>query len=247
MPDMPYIMKCGNYVIEDGMTKFQTSSPMLHNLRYLVDIEHAEASVPSDKERILEDIRNDPAVTVETLNQRIEMVISAAEGCAYDKYHSVIASAACGDERALEVVLMDPEAAIHAAFCGFKVLLEKALLQSKCDLSLTDSLGRTALICAALHGHSNCAKVIIEKDRRRVYDKCQHVTVLMEAAYHGHAECLEVLLQYIKDIDESIIHMTDPDHDNDTAIDYAFIKDHHKCVEILQNYGAEVSSHRCYH
>ena len=243
MPDMPYIMKCGHYCIRDGMTKFDVNLTMLRNLSVFVDIENAEASVPSDKERILEDIRNDPKVTVDALNKRIKMAISAAEENFYDG-HSIIASAACGDQRALEVVLMDPEATIHAAFCGFKVLLEKLLEQSNCDLSLKDSDGRTALICAAMHGHSECARVILEKDKSCIHDMHDDQTVLMKAVFpEGHPECLEVLLKYVKDVDESIIHKTDPHHEDDTAIDLALHVHHDDCVKILRKYGAEVSDH----
>ena len=65
--DMPRIMKCGSYRMNsDGSVEFDSKAELLMNLAISIDINNAEATVESDKSRILADIQN--TLTIDGLN-----------------------------------------------------------------------------------------------------------------------------------------------------------------------------------
>ena len=70
MENMPYILKCGRYVKkEDGSLAFESNGGMLEKLSYLVNIEKAEATVESDRLRIIGEVRD--TVGIDRLNSII--------------------------------------------------------------------------------------------------------------------------------------------------------------------------------
>jgi hypothetical protein len=56
-PNMPRVMKCGKYILgRDGSVTFESNSAILLKLAHLIDINDADATVASDKSKILSDI-----------------------------------------------------------------------------------------------------------------------------------------------------------------------------------------------
>ena len=55
---IPYIMKCGSFSLDGkGDVHFNANGYMLEKMIYLVNVEKAEATVASDRERIIESIK----------------------------------------------------------------------------------------------------------------------------------------------------------------------------------------------
>ena len=108
---MTLVMKCGNHVIDSssGSVRFESKADVLYKLSMLVDISKAEATVASDKARILHDIEQQQSGGIEHLNQVIRGVLSGAHMLAsYGDKGPTVQCAACGDEDAISIVLFDP-------------------------------------------------------------------------------------------------------------------------------------------
>ena len=143
MVGTPYIMKVGQHVLRaDGSLAF-IPAPEEHATGSLlsVDVEKAEATVESDRQRIIDDIV--AGVGVDKLNSTIRGAI----GAAMDIKNSAMQCAACGDADAIQTVLADPKSIFDISAGGFEGLL-KALLDSDIitDIDMKDDDGSTALI-----------------------------------------------------------------------------------------------------
>jgi ankyrin repeat protein len=87
-----------------------------------------------------------------------------------------------------------------------------------------DHNGRTALMLAAMNGHSENVKLLIKHDIN-AKDMDGH-TALMYAAMNGHYECVKLLLEY-----EADIHIKDKN--GYTALLYASENGYTECVNML--------------
>lgn len=77
MEDMPILYKCGSHLrLPDGSVEFKPDWQMLENLKMLVNVMKAEATVESDKERILRSIAN--GAGLDALNRVIRGAIQGA-------------------------------------------------------------------------------------------------------------------------------------------------------------------------
>lgn len=147
MQGMPIIMKGGSYALreDDGAIIFEPDWLMLWRLMDLVDISKAEATVESDKERILNDIVN--GVGVNRLNSVIRGAIAGAYSAAFLEDSIVVQCAACGDSEPLKQTLSNPTSIFSAAASGYLNLLAK-ILDSGVDVNLkSDHSGSSNLSC----------------------------------------------------------------------------------------------------
>jgi hypothetical protein len=109
MDGMPYIMKVGHHVLgEDGSLAFKSAPEnMLQVLYYSVDVMKAEATVESDRQRIIDSVA--AGVGVDKLNSTIRGAIMASMVIE----NSTMQCAACGDADAIETMLADPESILE--------------------------------------------------------------------------------------------------------------------------------------
>jgi hypothetical protein len=119
---IPYIMKCGSYEVdENGGVCFKSNKEMLKRMIYLVDVNKAEATVASDRERIIADVEK--TVGKKTLNSTIRGSIIA--GFFSDENSALVACAACGDEEAIRLLMEDPSSILNIAKGGYIGLLRR--------------------------------------------------------------------------------------------------------------------------
>ena len=104
MADMPYIMKGGSYELtnDERIVKFVPNNEMLKKLVWLVNVEKAEATVKSDYERIIRNIRD--TIGVEKINSAIRGSILGALFATENYDCDMVQCAACGDPEALQMV-----------------------------------------------------------------------------------------------------------------------------------------------
>jgi hypothetical protein len=132
---IPYIMKCGSYSLDGkGDVHFNANGNMLENMIYLVNVEKAEATVASDRERIIESIKKD--VGMEALNSIIRGSIIAGVVFAKNKKSALIGCAACGDQEAIELMMEDPSNIFDIAMGGFIDLLQRLVCEGGADVLL---------------------------------------------------------------------------------------------------------------
>lgn len=275
MPDIAYIMKCGSYVkvqelVESGEVKVENGKVEFHNstmfgepkfieffedpftterLISSVSIESADATVESDKERILNDIRN--GVGVAAMNKCIKNAIWIIASSAMDRNFrlSVVQSAACGDEYALQLAFSDPTATLTAALLGFKSLLKKLLQIHSSSLSVirstyygdylcTISILDEALIGASTGGFLDCMKMLVDFGANVLAftEGAQDMTPLIAATSHGHYDCVKFLLEKDSSNINACIERSSNFY---SALDIALERDFQDIVELLRYYGAE--------
>ena len=167
MPEMPFILRAGSYKIsENGDISFQNSSKMITNLHHLVNVEKAEATVESDRERILGGIRQDTGGGIGRLNRAIRgaVAVGADGGGGGD----VVRCAACGDEEALREVMSSPnDHLINVARGGFIRLLRGIVdnnESSPVNVNAAKSTGWTALMAASHGGHDGCVGLLLSME-----------------------------------------------------------------------------------
>lgn len=164
--DMPIIMKGGSHLHdanEDTVT-FIPDAVMLRRLSYLIDITNAEATVQSDKDIILSNIKQ--TIGVDHLNHIVRGVISGARGFALLENSAIVGCASCGDRNALAQIFSDKQNSILAvAAGGFESLLIQLLNYGDGDdvdvNAKGGKAGMTALMHACKGGHAGCAKMLI--------------------------------------------------------------------------------------
>jgi hypothetical protein len=229
MPGLPFMMKVGQHVLRaDGTLEFiPAPGDMIHNLYYSVDVEKAEATVQSDRQRIINDIV--AGVGVNKLNSTIKSAM--AEG---NTTNSTTLCAACGDENAIQTVLADPENIFDICGGGFESLL-KALLDSDIiadiDMRMKDeNNGATALTCASFQGHESCVRVLLEAGADKDAMGPGR-TPLACASYNGHESCVRALLE--AGADTEIL-----DYEGWTALEIASDFGHESVVQALLESGA---------
>jgi hypothetical protein len=161
MPNMPYILKGGSHELTNdaSIVKFIPNTRMLEKVVFLVNAEKVEATVASDKEHILQGIRD--GVGIEKLNSAIRGSISGACGAAKIEDGATIQCAACGDAEALQNVLAKKSSILGFSCGGYIGLLEKLLSHDDVNVEeATDNQGMTSLMVASPGGHVVCIEVM---------------------------------------------------------------------------------------
>ena len=156
---MPIIMKGGSYALResDGAIMFEPDWLMLWRLMDLVDICKAEATVESDRERIINDIVN--GVGVDRLNSVIRGAIAGAYSAAFLDDSIIVQCAACGDSESLSQALCSPTSIFSASASGYLDLLAKFLtsgvdVNSRCSHNGTVNLYITISIFFPQYYHN---------------------------------------------------------------------------------------------
>lgn len=225
---MAIIMKYGSCTA-DG--KFISgNSDMLWKLEQFVDIRNADASVMSDKVRILDDVSKRPG-GADGLNQAVRGIMAGARSCSSNPG---IQCAACGDVHAVNQLMLDPNTSLlNAAAAGYLGLLDR-LLSRGVDVDARDSKRMTALMMASAGGHTACVEVLGKLGANVNAIDSSTQTVLMWAAQGGHLSCVELLIK-------SGARVSMCDSNGRTALAYAAESGHLSCLQLLVRYGASVA------
>ena len=131
----PIIMKGGSYRLEgpegQRVMRFEADQDMLKKMYYAIDVNDAEATVPSDKAMIFSKIHSYEE-EVAGFNRRVRGVLAGAEEAC--KYPDLLC-AVCGDAAAMAVVRGQPEKFfISAAAGGYLAVLEGQFTTMTYDL-----------------------------------------------------------------------------------------------------------------
>lgn len=180
--------------------EFEPDKDQLINVLHLVDVESAEATVPSDRERILRAVHD--GVGAVALNNSVRAAINGAVSAALNmpEMPRMACALACGDDGLLKEVVGAPEKwrrAMLTAAAGGHVAILTALLDARADphAPIEDSpSGITPLHAAARAGGPEVVRVLVErKGDPNIADKDGH-TALFLAAQHDQVESATVLL-----------------------------------------------------
>lgn len=199
------VMKGGSYELDTQIdnisVKFTPNSDMLHTLAQIVDVYNAEASVPSDRVRIIKEIEASPG-GIDALNSTVRGILSGSELCSNNP---LVLAAACGDKHAIKELESKPNFIVEAAAGGHLTLL-KHLIDKGADVNFEADLKpyftvhyrekklHTALMAAARGGHLECCQALLQvgaKVNARDKDK---VTALHYATSYGHDKVVQILL-----------------------------------------------------
>ena len=124
----------------------------------------------------------------------------------------------------------------HAATRGDIDTL-RALLDAECDTShvgAQDWAGRAPLMCAALSGHTDCVRLLLQRGADVNKHSWNGNTSAHYAAEHGHKEALLVLLDGGCDVDAT-------DDLDMTPLMCAAQHGHTECAQLLLERGADAS------
>ena len=150
-------MKCGSFSLDGkGDVHFNANGDMLEKMSFLVNVDKADATVASDRERIIESITND--VGIEALNSIIRGSILAGIIFAENEKSALIGCAACGDQEAIALMMKDPSNIFDIAMGGFIDLLRRLVDEGGADVNAANKDGLTAVILASHGGHLECIK-----------------------------------------------------------------------------------------
>ena len=163
--EIPIIFKCGAYHINEKCNfEFKSNFEMLSLLYDKIDINNADATVKSDKTRILNDIESE--FGIEKLNKVVRGVLKA--GLAFNSYPDMnrtaqyIQNAACGDQVAKSIVFQDLSNNLRIASIGGYVRIVEELLQKGADVNHKCQIGTTALMRAARAGHLRVLELLLK-------------------------------------------------------------------------------------
>ena len=228
------VMKCGSYRLNaDGSVRFESKTCLLGKLSRLIDIKHAEATVESDKNRILTDIQG--SLTIDYLNGVVRGVLAGAEGIAdLGDNGSAIQCAVCGDVEAIKHVLSQPSQNILAVAGGGYVKLLEMLLDAGADVNTTNEDGDTALIYASDGGHVSCISLLLDRGACPDARESSGCTALMIASRGGHVASIERLLAAGVDVNAK-------DNGGRNSLVMAAEGGHIAAVEILEKNGALIA------
>jgi hypothetical protein len=103
--DTPLVLACGKHALKrfvshESQRYFETNTALLYNMQFLVSVEHAEATVASDKDMILDRVRS--SVGIDTVNRRVR---GAIVGAMVASRAPAVSFAAVGSRGLLEEVL----------------------------------------------------------------------------------------------------------------------------------------------
>ena len=216
--------------LDNGELNFVANKRMLFNMYHFIDVANAEATIQSDKDRILSCIQESPG-GIDWLNSKVKGLINGAYAC-----ESVVQLAAFGDEHALSTMLALPFAIHSAASAGYLKLLVVILLDGS-NIHKTNNEGLTAMMCAATGGHTGCLEVLLQRNASDVHiTRSNGMNAFLMAAEGGHVACLNLLLS-----NGSNIHETNGGRQ--TSLMLAAARGHFDCVDLLLQQGCDVYWH----
>lgn len=192
--DMPIIMKCGRHVVSfDGSVTFESKDNMLFTLAQFIDIKNAEATVASDKIRIIDDIEK--SLTVDRLNDVVKGVLIGAFGISVHQ-GNYVQCAACGDSGAIQKIYKNTEESLLAAASGGYTTLVNMLISR-----VSYDCKNLALYCASASNHLRCIEVAINNGANVNHGSgTDGVTPLIAACFAGSINCVELLLANGSDV-----------------------------------------------
>jgi len=233
--DMPIIMKCGSHKVNsDGSIEFESKSDLLKNLFFLIDINQAEATVESDKERILSGIQDH--FTVEGLNGVIRGVLIGALVIAiFGDIGSIVQCAACGDRSALQFIMTDPTKSVFAvAAGGYKKILQM-IIKTRVNVNAKDNVCWTALMHASAGGHVSSIDMLIARGADVNAKDNDGRTALMDASLGGHVSSIDMLIARGADVNAK-------NNNGGTALMAASVGGHVSSIDMLIARGADVNA-----
>ena len=242
MPHIKYIVKCGKHKMtkteesredtEEKVTRvsidFIESARMLENLHHIVDVESADATVPSDKEKIIDDIRN--GIGIDKLNS---VIVGSLQGALAGKSFiggssSMVQCAACGDEDLMDLITEDKQSILMAAANGFTDLLEKLLVRSNHLIYERGKYGFSLLHFASAGGHDDCVQLLLKYESLDInIGNVGGDPPLMYASKLGHVSTVHILLQ------NEAIDVNKKNCNGKTALMLAYANDHPKVVAAI--------------
>jgi ankyrin repeat protein len=236
-PYINVVMKCGSHDFQCGYLRFEHNASMLLGLIWFVDVSKAEATLESDRIRILTELESKGGVR--KLNSMVASTMRGAFTISTTVQSVQLQCAACGDPGALQNITHDKEYAVEymcaAAGGGYENIVELLRETANLSSSVKDKDGWSPLMHAADRGQLQVVKRLLEgtdshedeantKGLRRVHGSFDFAMLL-------HAP---LLLRDINkaDIESSILSRTET-----TAVMLAAARGHVEIVEALMEYG----------
>lgn len=267
----PIFMKCGNYKIEaDNSLDFVEDNEMCNKLYELVDVNNAESTVPEDKAKIMNELKEVPG-GIPRVNNLVRGFINGA------KFNNpTVSCAVCGDKEALEQVHGNPKKYINAVASGsYLNLLEEMLVPGlnlearNYDISSIEGKGNTVLIAAAAGGNLDCLSLLIQKGAKINASNDFGINALMAVSIGGFTDCAKRLIAEVgcdvhaqdKALRTAILFATQGGHlgclellieskvdlnitsnDGRTALMLASVGGHLSCAKLLVVKGADLTT-----
>lgn len=239
--DMPIIMKGGSYTMVDkckSLFEFVPNTKMLYNLSWTIDIINAEATVLSDKEMILDQVRGSDRSGIEKLNSKVRgTIVSAFEFSKRDvSIAGIVQNAACGDSSSLALVLAHNDYFLGICIGGFTALLrDYRILQTyKGDINAKlDSFGNTILINTCWGGHTDTVSLLIDMGADINMQNSNGSTALIQTCIRGHTDVAKLLIAKGADVNMQ-------NEDRTTALLRACREGHTDTAKLLIDEGADI-------
>jgi hypothetical protein len=196
---MPLIVKYGSYILNsDGSVVFESKENLL-GFYPKIDIAKAETRLTSEKAYVLSDLYN--RLGVVDVNQILKRVLAGAHGHSFietSSWKMIVASiqcAACGDEGALNTVIMSgTDSVIASAAGGYTLLMETLLNYFRGSITKFDIL--KALMWASVGGQLGCVEVLIANGADINAKDTDGMTALDYASLGDHRTVMEILKKY---------------------------------------------------
>ena len=174
----PLVFACGKHALRRcgsaaSERYFETNTALLYNMQFLVSVEHAEATVASDKDMILDRVR--ASVGIEIVNR---LVRGAIIGAMVASRAPAVSLAAVGSRGLLDEVLGG-----LATFDGGVGEKQRAALEAAVDAACAAAAGGHRGILTEVFAAISAVEGAAEA--ARVADS-DHVTPLMHAVQGGH-------------------------------------------------------------
>jgi ankyrin repeat protein len=245
---MVIVIKCGNYVLgQNGSVLFKAKPWLLHRLCTFVDVDKADITMLSEKERVLS-LLVDNFTDCKLVNSMIRRLLTGA--CRFANVGQIVSSrvpwAACGDRRALGAIRTVPADSIcSAAAAGYYKLLEFLIKKHPKHINAQDRDELTPISLAATNGHLDCVELLITKDAdlnaKIRYDlsgkskaKCE-MPLIVWATKHGYTSCVRLLLA--RGVDVNTMDMY-----GKTALIHAAKGGFLDCVDLIIAAGAVIDA-----
>jgi hypothetical protein len=133
-------------------------------MQWVVAVERAEAAVPSDRDRILAEVRAAPGGAA-ALDARVQgAVVGAVDAATGSPVAEAVLAAACGEVEQLVALpsAARAEAMRYAAAGGHVAVMRRLFELGECSLEAKDDVGRTALMCASIGGNAEAVTALLE-------------------------------------------------------------------------------------
>ena len=224
---------------------FECDQDMLQTLIWLVNIEEADASVETDKIRILNNVRASPGGA--TL---LNSIIKGAINGAMESMGGNIQKAALGQPDAVRLAIENEETSKQELICcaaagGYRNILDQLLEEFGATYDLeernSDDEGGTALHHAARSGHVSTVQLLLDKGANVNALTLQDRTPLMLAAELNLFSVVIVLLAAVPNLelrdsdDVTALMLAMPRSDTDSSLSFEAIWDVAELSEEIEN------------